>query len=694
MFREVLSKGDYTSFPDVEKTSSSPERLPKGSPEGLSKGSPAVKDTKSTKSSEELNRLLDSLLSGSSSETSSETKDPFEGMKPTGKIAPVSGSTTKETKESKKVKQESIADFIDTTSKVYKDNKSTIDSILSSINEKSINDGSWLTNISSMEIPQIRVWQEIIKNTPLSFNETNNDDLKKILEGKEDLENPYSTILKLFVNPDKVGQLATGRFKQAGDDISEFVQKLTGTYSEPVDTTALDAKKTLDVRRQEEEEREERERAIAKLRGDEPPPTEQPTMSSDDYLSVPDLGYKPNTAWDDVKQFLGNIFTPQQLKRYGTQEEFEKELKKQNPEKYKEYQDALDTYDYRLRKVKLTEDSNIDKHDFSKIQGVASLVDRMLREASSAKDLTNSQIEEIYDIHNTLLKASRGSKNISYKQLGQLLNFLPQDMITKYGGEDWSDKITSLTKELGPQVSGDSDLSSSLKVQTSTGDQTKTEEEPKEEEPEEETKEEDPKEEPKEEDKPPDKPPDVPKKEIPIIKEKPLDTGVSNFSTLRPRMEWGGTDSMFFRKKDEVAQANLIAESMTMDPQGWGNGPDNPLYKRNLIQDDMRYGRTFSMPKPPEDDPLELPSKFIQMTQPIMVSQYAPTDRTLDDSGRDPYLFGQYQTFTPSYTQTVYPAVEQKVLVNEFPYVADLETGGETQEVKLYNYLQNLRFVG
>jgi len=79
------------------------------------------------------------------------------------------------------------------------------------------------------------------------------------------------------------------------------------------------------------------------------------------------------------------------------------------------------------------------------------------------------------------------------------------------------------------------------------------------------------------------------------------------------------------------------------------------------------------------------------MTTPILVSQYAPIGRSFEVA-RDPYKFGQYQHFKPAYQQTVYPMIEQRVQTGEYPYIADLRTGGQEQDISKWDYLTNLRF--
>ena len=64
-----------------------------------------------------------------------------------------------------------------------------------------------------------------------------------------------------------------------------------------------------------------------------------------------------------------------------------------------------------------------------------------------------------------------------------------------------------------------------------------------------------------------------------------------------------------------------------------------------------------------------------------MVPYNAPAMRNFNEVSRDPYLYGQFNHFVPSDTQTVYPAVEQSTVVNQWPYVINKQTGGEESRV-------------
>lgn len=318
---------------------------------------------------------------------------------------------------------------------------------------------------------------------------------------------------------------------------------------------------------------------------------------------------------------------------------------------------------------------------------------KLLQKASSLKQLTKDEIEQIYDVSGTLEDVLSGKNNISYSDFNKIqsavFNTIPSNVL---GDTDFTEYAKEVESVLGSKFKGDSnllnssltDILNSLGMKDETGKRS----------PENEEKDGEPRgPEPRE--------PDPPKPDEPI-KEKPLDTQENpqasgqeenSTSSLRPRMQWGNTDELFFRKDNEVKEANLIADAMMVQTPGWGNGADNSLFKMNLKQDDMRYGRTFSMPPSPPSQSDVLPQRFVNVVQPIWVSQYPPAQRPFLEQTRDPYLFGQYNNFTPEMTQTVYPRVEQNVQTGEWPHVADMMTHGVEQQVsRRWDPIVNQRF--
>jgi len=357
-------------------------------------------------------------------------------------------------------------------------------------------------------------------------------------------------------------------------------------------------------------------------------------------------------------------------------------------------------YEKTKKKLTLTKGSNIDLSIHRDLlQNTFDFSRDLLEKASSLKELTSQEIETIYDISGTLEEVMVGTRKISYDDLGKIQRAVFSKIPSKVlADSDIDGFVDTMKSSLDALFDGDSKLAddydyiSDLKTDTeATADIDTDDKKP------EEKKGDDGKERKDDDDKIPEDPDDPTKPtetgkvtEVRLNSNKP-DTK-KDWPHLRPRMKWGGTDELFMREKNEVQQANLIAEAMSVEQSGWGNKPDNPLYKRNLIQDQMRYGRTYSMPSPPPSNPTNLPQSFIKMTQPIMLPQHAPNTNTYADVGRDPELYGQYQRFRPATQQTVYPALEQINQPREYPWVADEGSGGLELPPVAYNYLQNLRF--
>lgn len=339
----------------------------------------------------------------------------------------------------------------------------------------------------------------------------------------------------------------------------------------------------------------------------------------------------------------------------------------------------------------------------SQVKASGAILQQLYNTAESLGELTKGESELIYNVSETLSRVASGKSKISYEQLGDLmkvtLSNLPKDVvdksmpeIVKYGKE--------MSNVLGGQnqnksivdIGDSSDYGSTTEIETDTDLPTETETEPDEKEPEEKEP---------EEKEPEEKEPE-PEEEIKEeIKETPLDDTSGNnledgFPRLRPKGVWGNTDELFIRKEENVQSSALISEMMNVEPAGWGNGSSNVLYKRNLVQDDMRYGRTFSMPPPEPSQSTKIPTIFKERTRPIMTPQYAPAMRPFQSVTWDPYSFGQFQEFGWNDRQpTVYPIENQEEAVNYYPHRINMTTGGEKPIVdqRSFNWIQNQRFL-
>lgn len=741
MFREVLSQGDYSSFPDVTKEKGKgkvnqqmfTENLPPQKITGGAKGAPS----KPNGSSSELDTLLDKLLSGGDPDSvhvEAEKKDPFSGPGRTvgGDVVPSEPGQPSTGLD--------FSSFFKEGSKAYKENQATVDKLKKALTKQKLDDGSWFTSIASMEVPELEILQQVVNFTPLGFSKKDKDNFGKMLSRDPSEMNSISTadglklVGKMLVNPDSIGTLLKTRGEQLSGDAKEgldkFWRKVTG-QKPPKDEELGSLEDIVQGRRDKISKDKKRHADLDRLNGKEPTTTPDKTnqlpikdigggktaISLDDLDNLPTIdletgevkagrrhksnmtpeellrpppipGFKESSATQDAFSFLRGLFIPD-FSNTTDKEKALIKLKESDPSAYNKYQDAMKKYEYTKKKLALTKSSEIDLSIHKdQIKRTFDFSRSLLEKASSLGELSSDQIETIYDVSGSLEDVISGDVKITYSDLGKfqraIFSMIPQDVL-RGGGTDFADYVKDMKKALGSAFDGDSDLSDDYsyitKVATETGDLADIEEEVEE----------------KDGDNPSEDQPEEDPPEEGSVKEVPLDTssskhdGNNDWASLRPRMAWGGTDSMFFRKEEEVQQANLISEAMGIEASGWGNGSDNSLYKMNLVQDAMRYSKCFAMPQPAPPDPLQLPSKFIQMTTPIMVAGYAPTNRSFEVA-RDPYKFGQYQNFKPAYQQTVYPSVEQKVQTGQYPYVADLRTGGQEQSVSKWDYLENLRW--
>jgi len=778
VFREAIS--DYTSFPDpgVSKDKARSKAQAKAQAKKVSDdklygglvstqggtsqgGTTQGKQTKSSGTSSELDALLDKLLSdeGSEPEGSESTSDPFSGVGRRIGGGEVDKSKNNQTKgKSSGIDFSSIdfSSFFKEGSKVYKENKETIDKLKNALSKENLDSGAWFTEIASMEVPELKVLQQVVNYTPLGFSDKDKDNFAKMLSRDPDQMNSVSTsdalktVGKMLVNPDEIGVLLKTRAEQISADAQEGLdkwwRKVTGQKPKK-DEELGSLEELVNTRRAKIEKDKKRQADLDRLNGKEPEPdkSEKPInwgtrpigsgvdpvtgikaggvvynnnfddipmlditgqfiggdknqMTAEELLRPPPIpGFKESSATQDAFSFLRGLFIPDFS--VGTdKQKYLAHLKQTDPSAYNKYQDAMKQYEYTKKKLVLTKDSDIDlsihkdqvsrTFDFSR---------ELLEKASSLGKLTSDQIETIYDVSGTLEDVMSGDVKISYADLGKFqraIFSMTQDVLADSNIDDY---IAEMRDALGSSFDGDSSLADDynyidqLKQKTDTDTKAEVDIDDKKDEDKPDSKPNDP----DDPDEDPDPDPDT--EESGPIKEVSIDTTSSkpdskeDWPRLRPRMAWGGTDELFYRRKDEIERANLISESMGMETPGFGNGPDNPLYKCNLIHDSMRYSNCFAMPAPGPPDPLQLPSKFIQMTTPILVSQYAPIGRSFEVA-RDPYKFGQYQHFKPAYQQTVYPMIEQRVQTGEYPYIADLRTGGQEQDISKWDYLTNLRF--
>lgn len=619
----------------------------------------------------------------------------------------------------------SIREIFNTTNKTYKENKQLIDSVISSIDK---NDGSWLSTIAALEVPEIAILQKVVNFTPLGFTANDNINLQKIIEnpGANISSSDYASVMsKLLVNPDAVGKLVQGRLSGGVSDakqaLSDWGNKIVG--NKPSKTTEQQNIEDIVAGRQAKTQTAKSKtdyinnaKGIKKQEQDpdlglgrnKPKNNSQTAMQ---YLTPPDIhnyGWKDPTVMEDIGRWFAGaigldkgIYTPEQYKKY---------LQQNNPELYKKYNDELNIYNTRASKVKLNVDSIYDPSvGKNSVESMISLLDKATSESGSLSSLSVDQISDVYDGINMLKDIAAGKRqDVSYSTLNllsqSLFNELPAELKSKYRPE-LKAVNDYIEKDLRPSFAGDSDLFNPITDET-TEDRTKpgppdmktTDDEPTDDTTDDTTetkpdiiKPTDTETKLPETKTPETKTPDDQKEILggQKINERTMNSDI--VGDLRPRLNWGG-EAIHQATKEETNFMNAFNEAMSLDEVGWGNGRDNTLFNINNLDTEKRYSNCFAMPKPPPQNPLPPSRNFRESQNIVWNSRDAPLDAY--KYMRDSSDFGQYQQLSKrANLSTTKPRQEIFDNPNEFPAQADRMTGGEKIKFNTnFNYVDNQRF--
>jgi hypothetical protein len=417
------------------------------------------------------------------------------------------------------------------------------------------------------------------------------------------------------------------------------------------------------------------------------------------------------------KKALG-IYSPYNVAPPANKEEYIAQMKQFNPELYARYEKEMNAYKWKLYKSTLSGSSTVDpsyQNNQTILETIGATNNALIKKAKSLNQLTKEQAEESYDINESLKSIMKGESSMTYDDILKINTHLIQSFgkdVVKLAQPDLQPFYDTIDRLLAEQFPGDTKLD--VTADTTYKAEVETQEKPKigdrlgdEPEKTEDTK-------PTEPDKPEGK--DTGKNSL--VKEERVEVGqYDKFPRLRGRLQWGDTDELFSRKPEEVKNADIYSEMMSVNPEGWYNGSGNKLYLANQKTDTMRYGSTLQLPYNPREytpNPKYFNNRqssanmrkqfsyrnestddlFNEYTQPIMTPQYPPMDGF--KYARNQYDIGQFQKPTPKEFQDVYPINWQYEYHNDFPNVINAETGGLPQEVSLgsgsRDYIQQQRF--
>lgn len=791
VFEEVIKMGDYSSFPSIDKPTKKTGKKNnlKIPTNDLSKFLNTT-TVKKSGTDQQLNDKLDSILKSNREQSGIQETPAFQG--PGTKLGDVD-------------KVDNSIDFstlFKTGSKAYTDNKALIDGFKKNLTKEKLADGSWLTGLASLSYPEIQIMQDVINMTPLGLSSKDKSNLENLLSKDKSKNSSVSTsdgikiILKSLINPDSIGTILKTRGDQITADGAEGLDKWwrKATGAAPKKDENLGAlEDIIGGRIKTENDKNKRQQDLDLLKGKktEVKPVipvkevdkgivglkpimdkgitggkfkpvgdidnqDKNQLSIADILKPPDVpGMQETTAGQDAFGFLKGIFVPNfgLGDKRNTPEGALEWLKTNNPEIYSEYNKKKFDYDKTVKKAGMSINSEVDMmYHKEEVLRAREFTRDLLKKASDLKELTDQEIEDIYDISETLESVLKGDSKITYKDLDDLtlgvINMIPEGILQ--AGNILGNFTDSQLKGLKPSFKGDSNLTnfdSSLKQ--GKGRTVKI------------TK--DPYKDPKDKD-PNDKDgnPKDPKKEITETtldkkESSKSDTDDTSWSDLRPRMKWGGTDEMFIRSEDNVNIGNLVAAARGIEEEGWtnGNADENILFKRTLKTDSMRYNPNGTNPMPnteryfkkysfkkdkkffrngkyipqpifnnnsyfgqtnkiDSNDPLyfQNPKKdYGLLRQAYHPTIFRPVDmqagiqRNFYDVSYNPHSFYQFLDFTPAYAQ--HSSTQEKAnQLSQFAYYPDNRNlynlgpnergqgeGNANLSAVKNNYIQNQRFI-
>ena len=579
-------------------------------------------------------------------------------------------------------------------SDLYFENKPMIDGLEKTFSKKNIDNGSWFTELASLEAPQIAIIQQILKFTPIGATQIDYEVINAIASGNGDNvpdSQRIKTMLKTIVNPDLMGKVIGTTIKQSYDSsveaISKTFDKAMGTKA-VIDKTSLEQQSADAIKKRLEEMKtqENRKKYIDSIMGRTTPPTPPNTPTTNknaaEILAPPDIsnfGYHETTVMEDLGRFFRNAIGLGQFSGPSNKEEYIQYLKVNNPTLYNKYQQTVKDYNWNLKKSTLTQDSDLDvnlEQNKKVIQSIISTNDVLTKRA---KDLGLSDpklIGEAYDINEKLKKVMAGTGGVmSYAEVKKLqeeiINLYPQSVLNA-ASKDLNQLYGDVDNIFSSKFTGDSNISTRPDIPTNDDrliDPNRI-------------------------------------KTIKPIAETQIsskDYSGSSFPRLRPRLVWGNEEDILTRDADEVNNANIYADMMSMEMPGWSNGISNPLFLINQQTENRRYAQTFPMPKFKPKRISRPTQAYSQLSKIIFTPQYSQPEYSPFDTARNQYDFGQFQNFAPSVFNSVFPVKLQQDFPQYFPYVINEETGGEGLQVntnasanipnnKLSSYLTNQRF--
>jgi len=562
--------------------------------------------------------------------------------------------------------------------------------------------GKWIEDIASNLLPAELKAVNWFQKAVGWYDDKDAEELDKIMDGNSDLSalQQISVTTRAITSLKGLSQLTQKVIDQGVDDITQGVEKankiMKGEYRTEKDVRdEVDQMEINEIAKKKNQEIAKKEE-LSELKGQKysgqsefkaPQFSIRPTAGDYDQNLRLKSGKEMGTR-DAIEAGIGGFSkVAKRLTGLRTREvsemDMEEQLKKTNPEKYKQMKKDQKRYDddtKRRHTIKSRKDKITDPEHIKLRKQLSEQIDNVLQKNKELRKnndgLRDDQIEELVELRDwvgdTSMPINYENLNAIYLTTSNMARSIPElnervrGDLTNYEASEESKLRARDDTEAPLNIASDQSLLEKSESQLDNMKNRIAMEEAI------------------EEKKIDDFNREVIDSRADVVSTGFIDTDNKNRATLRPRIIWGNTDRLL-PDPAEVRRETREIDSMLM----WKNTDiEKPytnndfLYQRRLQQERKRYDKTFTLPRtafpapnvpqykvnklPRYNDDERLPESFIRLTNRKLIPVYPSNEEYMwhRDVREIPEKFARFE---PEDSYTVNQKAEEKTMINVWP---------------------------
>jgi len=599
--------------------------------------------------------------------------------------------------------------------------KSIYDKYSKGINKKTLEDGSWVSNLAvSLGVPEVKMFQAGINAIGLGFSPQDKDDWRRMLDGDTSglsTSRQLELGLKAVLNPDVLGSTITHQVKKEVANISrdwnDMVSGKPIKFRETGDERGLS---NINERQQLEMDEIARERDLANFKNQDTSIYDErlkrnPTIES--LKKVPkfsDYGGRDDTSFGEKFNKFMNHFNPFSGPMNKSSEDkytqLLNEFKTQNPDGYARYMRDVRKHEEFLSKNRVGgRNEKITQQHLGLVGNLKDVMLETLKSNKSGKFLSDSQVDSLYNLYQSDIS------NMTYHDLTRMYdNFMKitggYENLPDDAKKDLMAFEIKEQNQLGSKGSGDValDIGTDYEVKQEEADK-KAEEEDRIKRYDEAVKRD------KEYKESQDYADEIKLQEIDAENEKTMkqrrlrddvihpgfvETN-TNKPELRPKIIFGNTDEEYYqppeevrREREQISKMSMwSAKNMTED-----HDPDSVLYKRQQSNENLRFNETIRMPSVPKGYG-KIPESFLKYNQKVWIPVFAPKSESLPMMCNPDRVQLPFTKPEPEQNTSTSEMEQIQTRPNIFPepYLQGYKGNYISNNTRGFNYVRNNRYL-